>query len=184
MNRVRDMFDAPLVAVTVIVLCSTMMAGPASGQDYPATTGDLGVVDGGGESPNVAEFAPGAEFRVSGGGFVPGSEVTLTIESDPVVLGVTSADSEGEIDTTLVVPDDIGSGRHMVKATGQAAVGGRLVLELGVEVVPAGEAARSVAPESEDDDDTGVVAMAAIAAAVVIAGGGWFVARARVARRH
>ena len=142
-----------LAAVGIVI---GLAAGAAGAQDYPVEKGTLSIVgdDGttgdGSDSPVPVEV--GTEVRLQGGGFVPGSEVMLTIESEPIELGVTTADSAGEIDVLVSVPAGIEVGEHVVKASGEAAVGGRLVLELPVEVSdePAEEMSDHSAEEMSD----------------------------------
>jgi hypothetical protein len=131
--------------IIVAVLAATLIgAGAAAAQEYPVQSGTLTVGDdpaeGSGEAGETGETAtppptsPGQEVRIAGGGFVPGSEVTVTIESDPIVLGVTTADANGEIDVMMVLPVEVPIGDHTLKASGDAATGGRLILEKAVEV--------------------------------------------------
>lgn len=103
-------------------------------QDYPLQTGDL-QVDGGGGGEVV--LAPGDPVTITGGGFAPGSDVVITIESEPVVLGETTADATGDFSTTVVLPAALPAGGHTIKATGDDARGGVLVLSQEVTVAGA-----------------------------------------------
>ncbi len=122
-----------------VVIMKVLAAGAVAAQEYPSQSGTLSV----GEEPGSGEQAPdepelvepGQELRITGGGYVPGSEVTVTIESDPIVLIVTTADANGEIDVVVTLPEDMPFGDHSIKAAGDAATGGRLVLTRPAEVV-------------------------------------------------
>lgn len=130
----------------IVAAVATMIigTGTATAQEYPVQSGTLtvgddvpegsGQQDGQGEPSTPAPTSPGEEVRIAGGGFVPGSEVIVTIESDPIVLGVTTADANGEIDVMMVLPVEVPIGDHTLKASGDAATGGRLILEKAVEV--------------------------------------------------
>ena len=174
-----------ILALITFVTVGALTLGVASAQDYPTEKGSLGVAGGhpGSDSGDPVPLRTGSELRVTGGGFAPGSEVVLTIESDPVTIAVTTADARGEIDVVVVIPDDIADGDHTVKAAGEAAVGGRLVLELPVEVM-LGELPRV------DEQSTGggagsgtAVLLVGVIVAAGAAGGGWFVLRRRAGAR-
>lgn len=166
-------------------------AGTASAQKYPVQSGTLSMgVDTNGDgviddedlpeidpdAPEGEELPPGAvepgdEVRIAGGGFKPGSEVTLTIESEPATLGTAEADSKGEIDETVTLPEDFPVGDHTVKASGDSATGGRLVLELPVTVVPIGTAAMA---EAESSGGGGMSPIKIVLGLAAVVGAGWY----------
>lgn len=96
-------------------------------QEYPSRVGDLDTSSG-------STVAPGEDVTISGSGFASGANVTITIESDPVVLGSTTADATGTIAAVIEIPASIPAGSHTLKATGRSADGGVLVLAQAVEV--------------------------------------------------
>jgi LPXTG-motif cell wall-anchored protein len=77
----------------------------------------------------------GAKLDVSGRGFDPGSEVTLTLHSAPVVLGTVSAGDDGRFTTTVTIPV-IEPGDHVLTADGVDALGQPLTLQAAVTVTP------------------------------------------------
>lgn len=131
----------------LLIVLALMMFPAAAGfaQDYPLNDGGLVVessgaaVDGDGGAAD-GRIAPGDTVTLRGGGFVPGSEVTVTIESEPVQLATTTADERGDIEVTVTVPDGFPLGDHTLKASGESAAGGVLVLAQPVEVAVAATA--------------------------------------------
>lgn len=77
---------------------------------------------------------PGDTIAVNASGFKPGSNVVITLESDPVNLGTFVADSAGRIATNVVVPADFPAGNHTLKLTGTDIASAVLVLTTGVTV--------------------------------------------------
>ena len=77
---------------------------------------------------------PGDTIAVNASGFKPGSNVVITLESDPVNLGTYVADSAGRIATNIVVPTDFPAGNHSIKLTGTDIGGAVLVLTTGITV--------------------------------------------------
>jgi len=76
----------------------------------------------------------GGTIAVEASGFKPGSNVVITLESDPVNLGTFVADSAGRIATNVVVPADFPVGLHTLKLTGTDIGGAVLVLSTGITV--------------------------------------------------
>lgn len=64
------------------------------------------------------QLSPGGVQQVSGGGYVPGERVGLTLASAVVDLGSTTADQAGEVRFEFVVPEDSEPGMHTVTGTG------------------------------------------------------------------
>lgn len=77
---------------------------------------------------------PGDTIAVNASGFAPGSNVVITLESDPVNLGTYVADSAGRIATNIVVPADFPAGNHTLRLTGTDIAGAIVVLTTGVTV--------------------------------------------------
>ena len=69
-------------------------------------------------SPAPPASSPATPIRLDAAGFKPGSDVVITLESDPVNLGTFVADSAGRIATSVVVPADFPAGNHTLKLTG------------------------------------------------------------------
>ena len=111
----------------------TFVASTAQAQQYPVTTGGLDTETIGGQ--DTTNLAGGTPFRVKGGGYAPGSQVTITIESNPIVLGTFTANAAGNIDVTVTIPlTGLAVGSHTIKATGTAPTGGTVVLSQTVSV--------------------------------------------------
>lgn len=78
--------------------------------------------------------APGGTVTFTGGGFRPGSVITITFFSDPIVLGTTTADSVGNFSVTVVIPDGVPLGDHHLEASGVDASGQPFTVSLDVTV--------------------------------------------------
>ncbi len=109
-------------AFTAALLLGGLLAGSASAQ----YAGELSV--------STTSLAPGESLRVSGDGYAPNAQVTITMFSAPVVLGVTRADATGFFSETVTIPAGTQPGPHRIEARGEAADGGILVLAVTVTV--------------------------------------------------
>lgn len=67
---------------------------------------------------STTSLAAGGDVEVSGSGFAAGSEVVVTIESEPVVLATVTANSGGSFSTVATIPSSIATGQHTIFATG------------------------------------------------------------------
>jgi LPXTG-motif cell wall-anchored protein len=98
------------LAMTALVL--TMAAAlPASAQYQPMfiTVSPTAVTSCGTQTGQVT---------VNAGYFKAGSNVTVTLQSDPVVLGTVVASATGTINATYNLPVGVTAGSHTVTATG------------------------------------------------------------------
>lgn len=83
---------------------------------------------------------PGAALTVAGEGFAQASEVRVTIESTPLLLATTTADSSGAFSVSVTIPADY-SGSHRLVATGTDGDGSVRVLATAITVgIPATDA--------------------------------------------
>ena len=82
--------------------------------------------------------APGESQSATGLGFLPGEQVTVTVHSDPIELGVKTADAQGRVLVTFDVPSDFALGHHTVDFAG--AVSGTVSTGFSVAVPAAGGA--------------------------------------------
>jgi hypothetical protein len=57
---------------------------------------------------------------VTGQGFAPGQDVTLTLMSDPVVLGTAVPNSAGDFSQVVTIPAGTPLGSHQLVATGRS----------------------------------------------------------------
>lgn len=95
---------------------------------YPLHTGTLTTEN------RTSGLRPGSSLEVSGGGFVPGSTVQLTIRSAEIALGSVKADASGSFSWTVTLPAGLADGTHTIYATGPDPRGGTLVETLTITV--------------------------------------------------
>jgi hypothetical protein len=71
-------------------------------------------------APSVDTTAPvaGGPITVTGGGFMPATELTIELHSTPVVLGTTTTDGSGNYAANVVIPADTPPGAHQLVVTG------------------------------------------------------------------
>ena len=67
---------------------------------------------------------PGGSTTITGSGFTPGAPLSVTLCSEPVEIGATSADGTGNYSFVVIVPTDAAAGVHEVVVTGTGAVSG------------------------------------------------------------
>jgi hypothetical protein len=70
-----------------------------------------------------ASIVCGADVTVSGTGWLGGSTVTITLTSDPVVLGSATVAADGSFQGTFATPTPLDVGQHSVTASGTASDG-------------------------------------------------------------
>jgi hypothetical protein len=68
---------------------------------------------------STSTVAPGGTVEVTGSDFTPGENVTLILHSDPVLLGIATADANGNVDAVVTIPADTEPGLHHIELTGQ-----------------------------------------------------------------
>ena len=71
-------------------------------------------------TPSVDTVTPvaGGPVTVSGGGFMPSTELTVELHSTPVVLGTTTTDVYGNYSASVVIPADTAPGVHQLVVSG------------------------------------------------------------------
>jgi hypothetical protein len=114
-----------LVSIVVVGL-ALVGATTVNAQQYGSTTGPLQI--------GSSSLQSGVSVLVAGEGFAPGAPVTITLQSDPIVLDTTTADMAGRISDRVTIPVSAPAGDHHVVATGQAVDGGTLTLSAAVTV--------------------------------------------------
>lgn len=82
----------------------------------------------------ISSVRPGQQVTVVGTGFAPHSSVTVTVYSDPKVLGSAVADAAGNITLPVTVPADLDPGAHRLVAIGVDGNGNSYALALAVSV--------------------------------------------------
>ena len=110
---------------------SVTPTAPAVSATPPATSVPLGTDRG-----QIATTAPGQQLTLVGTGYAPYSTVTLTLYSDPIVLGHIRADADGAFRQAVTVPASLASGRHSFAATGVDPNGRERAMRLDVTVRP------------------------------------------------
>lgn len=109
-----------LLIVGAVVLTALAFASPAGAQYEPGVEG-ITVTNGDGTSG--ASCNPGGALTASATGFAPGSEVTFTFESDPVVLGTAIAGDDTTASIQSTWPANAADGTHTVTASGTDGTG-------------------------------------------------------------
>ncbi|MFN8168420.1 MAG: hypothetical protein U0S36_06525 [Candidatus Nanopelagicales bacterium] len=139
-----------------------------------------------------ATVAVGGSLGLEASGFDADERVLVELHSDPVELAVVTADGEGAVSTTVVLPGTVPVGEHMVVLTGQSS--GRTA-EAALVVVAA---TPDSTPPTNDADDAGTddsdsdlastggspLRPAALAAVLLAAGTALLVVATRRPRRH
>lgn len=108
--------------VTIVLTVDTTEALPE------ATTPTVTCVD--------ATVTAGETVRLCGEGFLPGEQVQAFVHSDPILLGVTTADAEGNVDAHFTVPITLTPGIHRFELRGVTS--GLSLMSGQVQVVAAG----------------------------------------------
>lgn len=119
------------------------MAAPAAAQQYPPAVNSLTVSD---TTPT-----PGQTITIEGRTYAEGASMTITMTSDPVVLGSAAADAAGVATLQATIPADTALGSHTITAVGQAPDGSELTQSLAIEVVQADGAG------GDDSDPSGAL---------------------------
>jgi LPXTG-motif cell wall-anchored protein len=104
-----------LLIVGAVVLTALAFAAPANAQ-YNGDVGGLTLTNGNGTSG--ASCNPGGPLTATAAGFDPGTTVTFTFNSDPVVLGTGTADAAGIASIETTWPAAAADGGHTVTASG------------------------------------------------------------------
>jgi hypothetical protein len=99
-------------------------------------TGPVVAALSAGHDSNVA--SDGKTITVSGSGFLPDSDVTVVLHSDPVVLGVAHTDANGNFTATFALPAGVPAGEHTLIFTGLDAFGNPVTVEQTVTLAGTG----------------------------------------------
>ena len=115
------------------VMAVLFMAAPAAAQQYPPAVNSLTVSD---TTPT-----PGQTITIEGRTFAAGAAVTVSLSSEPVVLGTAAADPSGVVTLQGPIPASTPLGQHTITAVGQAPDGSELAVSVSINVVAADGAA-------------------------------------------
>jgi hypothetical protein len=88
-----------------------LLFGATSAEAYLGTSVSISV--------GQSSVGQGGSVPVSGSGFQPNSEVTLTLRPGSAVLGTVTADSAGHFSTSVTVPAGTSAGSYQIVATDQ-----------------------------------------------------------------
>ena len=154
-----------LLATAVLVVAVTAVT-PAAAQYRPMSC-----------SVSPITIPAGGTFTITAAYFVPGSDVQIHVESDPVVLGSLVAQADGTASGSLVLPLGIAVGSHTIFATGTP-LDAAPITEIcsAITVIDAAVSPASATPAVSGSGalpQTGndPAALVAIAAALLTAGG-------------
>jgi hypothetical protein len=136
------------------------MTGVASAQDYPPQGNDVAVSDGSVEG--------GQSITVSAQIFQPGTPVSFTLFSAPVVLGTATADANGVATLTATIPAGVAPGTHTIEASGTGANGQPLTVTQSITVADASTGAGSNLPST---GSSSTIPMSRVALAGIAGGG-------------
>lgn len=124
---------AGVCAATALFVCGA--AGfPTPPSSVPAATGALTL--GG---PATTSLTAGQSLSLSAAGFAASSPVTLVEYSSPTQLGTATADSTGQLSTTVSLDPNL-TGSHTIVALGNAPDGSAVSVESAVQIAPSGTA--------------------------------------------
>jgi hexosaminidase len=142
-----------------------LLAAPAAAQQYPPAQNSLTVSD---TTPT-----PGQTVDITAQTCVPGSSVTVTLDSDQVVLGTAAADSSGVAGMSATIPANTSLGAHTIIARCTGSDGAPLTLTAAINVVAAdgsggGSSTGGGLPRTGDDTS---LPLARIGLALAAAGG-------------
>jgi ubiquitin len=120
-----------------LVLTTTSTTTTSTTEVPPSTTVAPGPVVPAGIDVTVstAIVAAGANLQVTGSGFGAGSQVELTLHSDPVQLGGAPVDVAGSFAATVVIPASVPAGNHRLEVAGIAADGQPVQHSTNMQVV-------------------------------------------------
>lgn len=103
--------------------------------------------------------------------------MTITLHSDPVVLGTVNANASGTVHATVTVPASTAPGAHTIVASGSGTTGAPQEVSTNVTVMAASSGGGSL-------PRTGAAVAALGMVGLALFGGGLLMARARKSATH
>jgi hypothetical protein len=149
--------------VVAAALALGLLAAPAAAQQYPPAQNGLTVSD---TTPT-----PGQTIDITVQTCAPGSSVTVTLDSDQVVLGTPTADSSGVARLSATIPANTSLGAHTIIAVCTGADDAPLRLTAAINVVSAGGAGSGAGGGLPRTGDDSSLPRARIGLALLAAGG-------------
>ena len=110
------------------------MAAPAGAQQYPPKPCIVTVSD--------STVEPGQTIDITAGEFSPGTEITVTLTPDSVVLGTATVGESGTAVLSAVVPAGVAAGEHTIAVNGV----GCAAVTVSITAAPASTAPAAAAP--------------------------------------
>lgn len=107
---------------------------PAGGSGPPASTATVPPSRSNSEPRQVH---PGGLVTLTGSGFRPGTQITITFHSAPYLVGLTTANAAGDFSATVAVPTAASPGLHHFDAVGMSQSGTMISLSTPVQVIVA-----------------------------------------------
>jgi hypothetical protein len=123
----NGMSEKTIVSSTVTATEPVVPSAP------PTTNLVLTTTDG-----DISTAEPGQKIVFVGKGFAPFSTVTITIYSNPTVLGTAVTNSVGSFSQAITVPPSLAVGAHTAVAQGVSPSGQPRSMALDITVAPAG----------------------------------------------
>jgi hypothetical protein len=126
MLRTRAVLAAAILGVL-------LMAVPAYAQ-YPPATAEATV------AVSRTVVAAGGTITVTGEGFQPGSQVTVSLVGVVQVLGTTTARADGTFSVDVTIPRNVRPGRYILRVSGTGADGQPRTVDTSITVAAAAAA--------------------------------------------
>jgi hypothetical protein len=131
----------------------------------------------------ITTAAPGQLIVFIGTGFAPHSTVTISVYSEPTVLGTVVTDSSGDFRKPITVPPGLAVGAHTAVAQGVAPDGTARAMNLAITVAAVAPS-RPAEPGDQLPVTGGNVVMLLLAGMISVAAGFSLLLGARPRRRH
>lgn len=107
--RLRHLFVLPGLCAAALVLMA-----PAAMATY---SGDGGIT----VTPSTP--SAGGSVTIDSSGWMHDTDVTITLHSNPVVLGTVTADANGDVHAVETIPAGTAAGAHTIELTGTDSTG-------------------------------------------------------------
>lgn len=114
-----------VLALAIVGVGSGLAATPAGAQQYPPEDNLLTVSD---TTP-----CPGGTATVTGANFIPGTQVTISL--DDQVVGTPTADANNTVTLEVTIPETTSLGEHLITAIGGGIEEADLHLTVTIDVV-------------------------------------------------